>query len=280
VWEDRAVVHPIRALLGALQGLAARSRLLVRLATKVRNQANAVIARSLSDGNDPATNGEYRLLDALAPASRVFVDVGANVGKHTARFLARAPADARVLAFEPSESAAAELQRRFAGDPRVEIVDAACGARAGTAEFHEEPAGGVRSSLVPGRSAAGATVRRVPVVALDDVCASRGIDRIDLLKIDAEGADALVLEGASGLLARRAVRVVQFEYDAPWAVAGRTLGGAVAHLDRHGYETLVLRRDGARAVDVRGMGEFASYANFVAVARGGDPTIRSEVEGR
>lgn len=252
-------------IVGSIQGLAARSRLLVWLATKVRNQAASVVARSLSDGFDPVTNGEARLVAAVAPGASLLVDVGANVGKYAASFLRLAPAAARAILFEPSSSAAAELRRRHGSDPRVELREAACGAAAGEATFHEEPAAGVTSSLVAGHSTGGAIARRVEVVALDDEMARRGVARIDLLKIDAEGYDAFVLEGARRLLAARAIGALQFEYNAPWLAAGRTLAGAIRLLEGAGYRTFLLRRRGLVPFDVARVGEFASYANFVAV---------------
>jgi hypothetical protein len=41
---------------------------------------------------------------------------------------------------------------------------------------------------------------RVPAISLDDDLAARGIDHVDLLKIDAEGAEPFVLDGATRLL--------------------------------------------------------------------------------
>ena len=265
-----------RRVVGAIHGLASRSRFLVWVALKVRNQAASVVARSFSDGFDPARNGEARLAAAVGKSASLLVDVGANVGKYTAMFLACAPASARAILFEPSRSAAAALRVRYGADPRVEIVEAACGAVRGTVMFHEEPAGGVTSSLVRGFSAVGAVARAVPVVTLDDEMERRGVGRIDLLKIDAEGTDAFVIEGARRLLARRAIGVLQFEYNAPWLSAGRTLAGAIRFLEDVGYRTFLLRRGGLVSFDVTRVGEFASYANFVALANGAPDPIGAE----
>lgn len=43
---------------------------------------------------------------------------------------------------------------------------------------------------------------------LDDFCQVHGINHIDLLKIDTEGADLLVLKGAAGLLSRGGIDVI------------------------------------------------------------------------
>ena len=54
----------------------------------------------------------------------------------------------------------------------------------------------------------------VDVVRLDTYCESRSIDRIDTLKVDVEGADAWVLEGAQRLLHAGRIGTVFFEEDA------------------------------------------------------------------
>jgi hypothetical protein len=73
--------------------------------------------------------------------------------------------------------------------------------------------------------------------------AARGDDgpRIDLLSIDAEGQDALVLEGAAELLRRRAVGVLEFEYimrgywRADKGRDQRLLADVLARLETFGY---------------------------------------------
>lgn len=260
-------------VVGAIHRLVSRSRFFVWMALKVRNQAASVVARSMSDGLDPALNGEARLVQAVAPHATCLVDVGANVGKYAAMFLAAAPHGSRAILFEPSRSAATALRARYAADARVEVVEAACGAVPGTITFYEEPAGGVTSSVVAGFSTPGAVAREVPIVTLDDEMARRGVEHIDLLKIDAEGYDAFVIEGARRLLARRAVGVLQFEYNAPWLTAGRTLSGAIEFLRAVGYRTFLLRQRGLVPFDVARVGEFASYANFVACPEGASDPI-------
>jgi hypothetical protein len=53
---------------------------------------------------------------------------------------------------------------------------------------------------------------QVRITTVDDFCQSNGIDRIHLLKLDVEGYELKVLEGASRLLAARAIDFIQFEF--------------------------------------------------------------------
>lgn len=57
------------------------------------------------------------------------------------------------------------------------------------------------------------TDTRIEVVTttLDEFCRSESISHVDLLKIDTQGAEYAVLEGAAGMLMQRAVTVLVFE---------------------------------------------------------------------
>ena len=49
------------------------------------------------------------------------------------------------------------------------------------------------------------------MVTLDDFCTERDLDEIDFLKVDVEGSDWDVLQGAAGMLSKGAVNVVAIE---------------------------------------------------------------------
>ena len=54
--------------------------------------------------------------------------------------------------------------------------------------------------------------RQVEVQTGDAYCTRHRIERIDLLKIDVEGAEHLVLRGFERMLHERRIEVIQFEY--------------------------------------------------------------------
>ncbi len=244
-------------------GLAARpaSR---RAAQWLRNAATQVLAHRLAPSIDPEHNGEALLLRELAPRLKVVFDVGANRGDWTSHVLAIAPDIEKVLCYEPGASALAELQRRYADDPRVQITAAAVSDRPGEQEFFEEPNAGETSSLIASHSQDLATARAVRVVTIDEELDRLGIDRVDLLKVDAEGMDLHVLRGAASAFRDHRVAVAQFEYNAPWAAAGSTLAAAFGLLREHGYEVLALLPDGLHRHEPSDVGELFVYSNFVA----------------
>ncbi len=174
------------------------------------------------------TNGEVWLLGQL-PEVPVIYDVGFNDGDFTASVLETRP-KGRVVAFDPSRAAGAAHAARFASDSRVRFVNAALSSRAGEAEFHDY--GNMSSSLAARADleAGGVTSYRVPVRTLDEFAASNGEGPIDFLKIDAEGFDLHVLEGAGELLAGEQVDLFMFEYADGWISSRRFLEEACRYI--------------------------------------------------
>ncbi len=250
---------------GALQAAAARSRFMSKLAVKLKGQCDSVIGRRLSSGIDLRHNGEGWLADRIAPDALIFADVGANLGAWSLYF-AKRMARANGILLEPAPKTVARLREVIASEQLVglEIIAAAAGDQAAHATFCAEPGFGETSSLVKGHSLEVAELVTVPVVTLDQVLHERGIETLDMLKIDAEGYDLRVIFGARKYVARQAIKVIQFEYNAPWVAAGSTLTAAYGLLEQNGYTVRVLQKNGLWRFDPVKVGEFYRYANFVA----------------
>jgi FkbM family methyltransferase len=254
----------IERALGAAQRILGRSALAARLAVKVRNQCDMVIGSHVTSGNLLGDSGEAWLVGVVAPGSTCFVDVGANVGAWATEFAAKMATQGRGLLFEPNPSTAAELRARTADWPTLEVLEAAAGQKRGRAAFLAEESFGETSSFYTATLRLPTTSVDVDVLALDDVLSERGIDKVDMLKIDAEGHDFHVIEGAETCLRQHRIDVLQFEYNRSWVQAGSTLTRAFSFLASLGYTTKLLRRRSLDDFDVDAVGEFFAYSNFVA----------------
>lgn len=136
------------------------------------------------------------------------VDIGANQGDILEILTRQAPAG-RHVAFEPLPHHAARLRARF---PGVEVHELALSDSAGQTSFFHTLGDDAYSGLK--RTEAGPKitgVRELPVTLarLDDVLPEQ--HRVDLVKIDVEGAELAVLRGARRLL-RAQHPVVVFEF--------------------------------------------------------------------
>jgi FkbM family methyltransferase len=136
-----------------------------------------------------------RLFDRLIRPDSNCIDVGAHIGSTLSAIIRRAPRG-RHMAFEPVPRKAVWLRRKF---PEVDIRAIALTDETGQVRFDENRSrSGFSSIAPPGQTRRGGlTVRcdRLDNVADPD-------RRIDFLKLDVEGAELLVLRGATRLLQR------------------------------------------------------------------------------
>ena len=145
------------------------------------------------------------------------LDVGANVGSYARAIRSLCP-NARIICFEPQPRTFQRLMAKCA-DLSVEFEQMALAASTGTGTLFE--LAGRQSSTVASLTAktlqSHGTVGEafeVPIDTLDGYCERKGIKTIKLLKVDAEGHDLDVLRGATNMLLRQAIDLIEFEITA------------------------------------------------------------------
>jgi FkbM family methyltransferase len=168
------------------------------------------------------------------------IDVGANVGQWSAAMIAAARQagrldDLNLHAFEPSSFTFGLLSQSLDGQP-VRIHQAALSAEAGSSVLYLAAPGAGTNSLhrSPG-ALADAGTEDIITTTLDAFADGAGLDHITLVKIDTEGHDLTVLQGASRLLVERRILVIQFEYNHRWVYARSFLRDAFELLEPLGY---------------------------------------------
>jgi FkbM family methyltransferase len=125
----------------------------------------------------------------------VIVDLGGNIGLAAVYFALRYPA-ARIVCVEPARAPARLLATNIAPHPNVHHVAFAVTDTDGTVMFHEMPSD-VGSSLTM-RDGSVATYA-VQARTLPSLLSALAIDRVDLLKVDVEGAELDVLRSVSSV---------------------------------------------------------------------------------
>jgi len=138
-----------------------------------------------------------------APANPTIFDVGANTGFYTLAVLAATP-DAEVHAFEPVQHIARALSENVSANGfsrQVHIRACAVTEQSGHAALHiPDQTWGNATLSVDGFRGLEGHLEQVAAVALDDYASDRGLDHLDLLKIDVEGHEDAVLTGARRLM--------------------------------------------------------------------------------
>ncbi len=146
--------------------------------------------------------GTRLLIEKYIGSEDVFVDVGANIGLHTLAAARAMQGKGRVVAFEPYEPTMRMLEKTVwmnGISTIVEIHQAAVSNTPGTARLHIGATSGHHSLFPLDRTPFDVPAPvEVPLVRLDDIFESG--QRVDLLKIDAEGAELDVVEGAASLI--------------------------------------------------------------------------------
>ena len=144
-----------------------------------------------------------RVYEAVLTDGDVAVDVGAHVGKHAVPMALACGPNGRVLAVEPIDWAIARLRDRVehAGlGGTVTTYYGCCGDAEGSVSFTVVPNHPGWSSMAPRAEVTESVVVTVPQTTVDTLCAGEG--RVRFMKVDVEGAEPLVLRGATGTLQR------------------------------------------------------------------------------
>ncbi|MEW5929645.1 MAG: FkbM family methyltransferase [Gemmatimonadota bacterium] len=161
---------------------------------------------------DVRFNGERRVLEVLRGRGlRTVFDVGANVGEWSALARSVFP-EATVHAFEIVGPTSAKLQEKFRGDAGVVVNPFGLSEAAGELEIRYFPEDDTLSTLIDYPHPGQPTILPARVVAGDEYVRESGVERIDYLKMDVEGAEHLVLRGLEGTFREGRVSAVQFEY--------------------------------------------------------------------
>lgn len=164
----------------------------------------------------------------------VFYDIGANAGYYSLAIAARKPRPSRIIAFEPLPDLATAIatSAHLNGFADFEVYRAALSSVAGTTEFYL-PAHSIHASLVA-RADSGVKKLRVATFTMDDLVGSGALPPPDVLKMDVEGAEMLVLDGATETLSTH-LPAICYECDDNAGRFGHTPGKMIRRLESLGY---------------------------------------------
>jgi FkbM family methyltransferase len=205
------------------------SRFTLLEGSKLDYPLNTIIGKLLWIDNFEKAELEY-LISSLNTGD-IFFDVGANGGIFTVIAAKRVGPTGHVYAFEPGIPELDTLRNNIQLNnlTNVTIVDVAVSNQSGTTKFAVSQDGAMNSMIQTNHpSQKIESWRNVSTITLDDFIKTKHIDRVDFLKVDVEGGEQLVFEGAHNLLADESKLTIMFEYsDATSSSFGCSIQGII-----------------------------------------------------
>jgi len=182
-------------------------------------------------------------IDYLQPGMVAF-DVGANIGEISLLFSRFAGVNGEVHSFECAPDTFNRLQEiiSIARRKNVTLNKVCLSDNEGTAPFHvydEEHAAWNTMADRPlqnyGISIKPVRTEQLVTTTIDAYCEARNIPKIDLLKIDVEGAEYQVIKGASRMMKEKRIGCLVFEFGQTTFDMGNDPGMLKDFIVSHGY---------------------------------------------
>ena len=184
------------------------------------------------------------------PPGGVLIDVGAHIGSMSIYGAKAVGPQGRVISVEPNPGTIIRLQDNIAasGWHNVAVEPVACGASEGRLKLF---LGSNINSGVASLSQANAVEHGAPgsavevdVVPLDRIVSRQGLDRIDVIKIDTEGAETQVLAGGRESILRFHPVIVLETIDRQLRNMGSSKADLESLLRSYGYQKTREAADG------------------------------------
>ena len=160
-------------------------------------ESPAMLARALGIREESKTKAISTL---LRPAA-VFIDIGSNKGEFSIQAASIVGHSGKVFAFEPEPNNCCWIRKtiRLNKYENITLFELALSDKNGQAELYLGEKSGWHS-LLPGAVNRDRGVLNVATRTLDSIMAENGQKKVEMIKIDVEGAELQVLKGASETL--------------------------------------------------------------------------------
>jgi FkbM family methyltransferase len=162
---------------------------------------------------------QRNILSDLKIDVKTIFDVGSNIGQTTRKYRKIFP-KARIFGFEPFEPVYKEYISNINGDNLVYPENFALSDKNGDAKFFMNNCHYTNSLLPVTEEPADSSdnynllsIAKVKTKTLDDYCHEKGIKHINILKLDVQGGEKLVLDGAKEMLSEMNIDIIYSEVE-------------------------------------------------------------------
>lgn len=196
--------------------------------------------------------GELRYLSKHLRPDMVFADVGANQGEFALPVAKRLSAG-RVLAFEPEDQMFGMLERNIAlnGLSNIQVFHFGLGKATSQTALYTSTDTALHYGWHEGLFTSfkddyrSHFVQGIEIRRLDEVLSETPVERLDYIKIDVEGAELFVLEGARCVIETYKPRLILEINAETFASAGYSTSDLLTFVSGLGYRFLSVLRSGA-----------------------------------
>ena len=217
------------------------------------------------NNSDIYINGESLFLKKNINFLNIFFDVGANIGEWT-NFVSKMKPGAKVFSFEPIDDSFNDLSKNVKSK-NARLIKMALGDKTEKVVFNVYGDYSVMNSMYA-RASDGLMVlkkQEVDMMRLDDFCLENNVKNIDFLKIDVEGNELKVLDGAKDMLSNDKISVIQFEYGGTYIDAEILLKDVFDFFSELPYTIYKILPDRLLQTGYSQQLENFQYANYLAI---------------
>jgi len=215
-------------------------------------------------------NGEFKIIKNIVKPGDIIFDIGANIGDWSKAIFSVSP-NTFIYAFEPIPSAFDSLLSNILTNKQNFFAyNIAFSNTIGKKEFclcknASRLSGFYNRKHFQERNY---IIKKIIVKTdtLDAFCTKHYIDHIDFIKIDTEGEELKILQGAPHLLTNKAISIIQFEYGGTYKDAKTTLKEVYTLLSSYNYKVFRIAPFGLIKISKwRNALENYQYSNFLAI---------------
>lgn len=180
----------------------------------------SLIGMNIGTGSGYRDSGELEMVKNISSKylhkkKSIIFDIGANIGEYSKSLSTIFPT-ANIFSFEPSPVTFLELQKNTKGYLNITPVNVGFSDKIENRFLYsDEEKSGLAS--IYNRRLDHLKIKfnrkeKIKLITIDDYCKKNNIKRISFLKIDAEGNEYRILQGASNMIKSRKIDYIQFEF--------------------------------------------------------------------
>ncbi|MBT3209366.1 MAG: FkbM family methyltransferase [Bacteroidetes bacterium] len=163
--------------------------------------------------HDVYSNGELTVLKKISKFNpAVIIDGGANIGNYSLLLREYNP-QSKIFAFEPVVDTFNQLKNKVGEQKNIVPINKGLFSETCSKEINIFNSH-THSSIydIKGISYQSTDLQSIELTSGDDFAIEQGLDEIDFVKLDLEGAEYDAIVGFRNLLERKRIKVIQFEY--------------------------------------------------------------------